>query len=200
MARGEATIPLPGIDVPFHSKFLEDGVPAFRHVLQQRMSVETIDPYILVNRYIPNVTAQPFSLAESYVRSVFERTHSEILGEILQNFAKHSPNPQRLAYHLLIELLAYQFASPVRWYATLALISSVSWIFNDSFPRIETQHVLFSSNGFAVERFIEIGPAPTLATMAQRTLATGLCAFFRLISYEAFFFFFVLLLQATTVH
>ncbi len=174
-------------------------MPAFRHVLQQRMSVETIDPSILVNRYIPNVTAQPFSLAESYVRSVFERTHSEILGEILQNFAKHSPNPQRLAYHLLIELLAYQFASPVRWYARLALIGYVLWIFNDSFPRIETQHVLFSSNGFAVERFIEIGPAPTLATMAQRTLATGLCAFFRLISHTKHFFCYHRQLQSTYI-
>jgi hypothetical protein len=45
--------------------------------------------------------------------------------------------------------LAYQFASPVRW--------------------IETQDVIFHSE-MNVERLIEIGPSPTLAGMAQRTL------------------------------
>ncbi|GAO46578.1 fatty acid synthase alpha-subunit [Saitoella complicata NRRL Y-17804] len=54
---------------------------------------------------------------------------------------------QELAHTLLIELLAYQFASPVRW--------------------IETQDVLFSSN---TERLVEIGPSPTLVGMANRTL------------------------------
>jgi len=46
-------------------------------------------------------------------------------------------------------LLAYQFASPVRW--------------------IETQDVIFDAS-MNVERLIEIGPSPTLAGMAQRTL------------------------------
>jgi len=56
---------------------------------------------------------------------------------------------QELAHILLVELLAYQFASPVRW--------------------IETQDVIFDA-GMKVERLIEIGPSPTLAGMAQRTL------------------------------
>lgn len=47
----------------------------------------------------------------------------------------------------MIELLAYQFASPVRW--------------------IETQDILFKKFNF--ERLIEIGPSPTLMTMASRT-------------------------------
>jgi malonyl CoA-acyl carrier protein transacylase len=47
----------------------------------------------------------------------------------------------------LIELLAYQFASPVRW--------------------IETQDVLFKD--FKFERLIELGPSPTLTGMATRT-------------------------------
>jgi len=45
--------------------------------------------------------------------------------------------------------LAYQFASPVRW--------------------IETQDVIFDAS-MNVERLIEIGPSPTLAGMALRTL------------------------------
>ncbi|ORY84509.1 hypothetical protein BCR37DRAFT_408198 [Protomyces lactucae-debilis] len=55
---------------------------------------------------------------------------------------------QELAHTLLIELLAYQFASPVRW--------------------IETQDVLLRD--FGAERMVEIGPSPTLAGMAKRTL------------------------------
>jgi fatty acid synthase subunit alpha len=57
---------------------------------------------------------------------------------------------QDLAHTLLIELLAYQFASPVRW--------------------IETQDVILGEK--ATERIVEIGPADTLAGMAKRTLAS----------------------------
>lgn len=55
---------------------------------------------------------------------------------------------QELAHTLLTELLAYQFASPVRW--------------------IETQDVFLRD--LNSERVVEIGPSPTLAGMAQRTL------------------------------
>ena len=57
---------------------------------------------------------------------------------------------QELAHTLLVELLAYQFASPVRW--------------------IETQDVIFEAN--RTERIVEIGPADTLGGMAKRTLAS----------------------------
>ncbi|KAF1774831.1 HotDog domain [Phytophthora cactorum] len=57
----------------------------------------------------------------------------------------------QLAHLLVVELLAYQFASPVQW--------------------IKTQALLFSEGG--VRRFVEIGPAPTLTNMALRTLQVG---------------------------
>ncbi|KAE9977434.1 hypothetical protein BLS_001417 [Venturia inaequalis] len=57
---------------------------------------------------------------------------------------------QELAHTLLVELLAYQFASPVRW--------------------IETQDVILGEN--TTERIVEIGPADTLGVMAKRTLAS----------------------------
>lgn len=57
---------------------------------------------------------------------------------------------QELAHTLLIELLAYQFASPVRW--------------------IETQDVFLAEK--TAERIVEIGPAETLGVMAKRTLAS----------------------------
>jgi len=57
---------------------------------------------------------------------------------------------QELAHTLLVELLAYQFASPVRW--------------------IETQDVILGEK--RTERIVEIGPADTLSGMARRTLAS----------------------------
>ena len=59
-------------------------------------------------------------------------------------------NRQKLAYIILVELLAYQFASPVRW--------------------IQTQDLLFTTFNF--ERLVELGPSPTLTGMATRTLKT----------------------------
>jgi fatty acid synthase subunit alpha, fungi type len=57
---------------------------------------------------------------------------------------------QDLAHTLLVELLAYQFASPVRW--------------------IETQDVILGEK--STERIVEVGPADTLAGMAKRTVAS----------------------------
>lgn len=57
---------------------------------------------------------------------------------------------QELSHTLLVELLAYQFASPVRW--------------------IETQDVVLAEK--RTERIVEIGPADTLGGMARRTLAS----------------------------
>lgn len=56
---------------------------------------------------------------------------------------------QELAHTLLVELLAYQFASPVRW--------------------IETQDVFLAEK--TAERIVEVGPAETLGGMAKRTIA-----------------------------
>ncbi|VTT58067.1 unnamed protein product [Fusarium fujikuroi] len=62
----------------------------------------------------------------------------------------HPDVEQELAYTLLIELMAHQFAYPVRW--------------------IETQdHILGEVNA---ERIIEIGPSPILTNMMKRTIAS----------------------------
>ena len=61
--------------------------------------------------------------------------------------------PNALCRTLLVELLAWQFASPVRW--------------------IETQDRLLAQDDFGVQRVIEIGvgSAPTAANMFRATLA-----------------------------
>ncbi|KAJ1924023.1 fatty acid synthase alpha subunit Lsd1 [Tieghemiomyces parasiticus] len=153
LERGYATIPLQGIDVPFHSSFLLNGVGPFRAYLTKRLAPSFVNVQLLSGKYIPNLTAQPFSLSKDYITMVYKQTDSHRLAKVLDQWDSKSgyaspSEQQRLGFTLLIELLAYQFASPVRW--------------------IETQDQLFKR--FGVERLIEVGPTPTLCGMAERTL------------------------------
>ncbi|ORZ20354.1 fatty acid synthase [Absidia repens] len=152
LERGHATVPLPGIDVPFHSSFLLSGVAPFRSYLAKKFNPSDIDVAQLSSKYIPNLTAQPFSTKKSYIENVYGLTSSPRLAKVLKNWTDDKyvtpAQQQRLGYIILVELLAYQFASPVRW--------------------IETQDQLFKS--FQIERLIEVGPSPTLSGMATRTL------------------------------
>ncbi|KAH9972259.1 hypothetical protein BGW80DRAFT_1445979 [Lactifluus volemus] len=102
LERGLTTIPLAGIDAPFHSRYLWSGVMPFRAFLYKW-------------------DEEHWNAPEQW---------------------------QKLSWVLLVELLSYQFASPVRW--------------------IETQDLFFGQYRF--ERFIEIGPSSTLTGMAVRTL------------------------------
>ena len=81
---------------------------------------------------------------------------AEPLDEILADYDtwRHE-KPAELCRKVVIELLAWQFASPVRW--------------------IETQDLLFieeAAGGLGIERFVEIGvkSAPTVAGLATNTL------------------------------
>ena len=144
-----AVIPIPGIDVPFHSSRLVGGVADFRAHLDALIP-EEINLDVLVGRYIPNLVARPFALSREFVENIAEVVDSEPIEEILADFDGAMACPARLGRTLLIELLAWQFASPVRW--------------------IETQDLLLG--GLGVERFIEVGvgTAPTLTNMLGQTL------------------------------
>ncbi|KAJ3199242.1 3-oxoacyl-[acyl-carrier-protein] synthase, partial [Entophlyctis luteolus] len=150
--RGVATIPLPGIDVPFHSSFLLNGVTPFREILRKSFNPTKLNVSLLLGKYIPNLTAKPFALTKEYFLMVYDQTQSPPIKKTLDEWddAKNSTSlgQQYLGYTLIVELLAYQFASPVRW--------------------IETQDLIFKS--FEVERLIEVGPSPVLSGMAIRTL------------------------------
>ncbi|KAF5015537.1 hypothetical protein F66182_13099, partial [Fusarium sp. NRRL 66182] len=50
LSRGQATIPLQGIDVPFHSAQLRSGVAAWRMFLLSRIQPEDIQPNDLLDR------------------------------------------------------------------------------------------------------------------------------------------------------
>ena len=86
LERGFATIPLKGIDVPFHSSFLRNGVKPFRSFLAKKIPKTQIDPALLIGSYIPNVTAKPFSISKEYVTECYELTGSPRLRAVLENW------------------------------------------------------------------------------------------------------------------
>jgi fatty acid synthase, bacteria type len=146
---------VPGIDVPFHSSVLRVGVADFRRSLE-RVMPRGQDPALLVGRYIPNLVPRPFTLDRDFVQEIRDLVPAEPLDEILADYDTwRNERPTELCRKLVIELLAWQFASPVRW--------------------IETQDLLFieeAAGGLGVERFVEIGVknAPTVAGLATNTL------------------------------
>ncbi|MGN0099658.1 MAG: acyltransferase domain-containing protein, partial [Dietzia sp.] len=149
-----AFILVPGIDVPFHSTVLRGGVPDFRATLDALIPHD-IDIDVLVGRYIPNLVPRLFSLERDFVQEIADLVPAESLAEVLANWDAWAATPTRLGRLLLVELLAWQFASPVRW--------------------IETQELLFTPierGGLGVDQFIEVGVAnaPTVANLASKTL------------------------------
>ncbi|WP_396046766.1 acyltransferase domain-containing protein [Aeromicrobium sp. UC242_57] len=149
-----AFILVPGIDVPFHSTVLHGGVPDFRDRLTELLPV-TIDPAILAGRYVPNLVPRPFTLERAFLQEIADLVPSEPLNAVLADYASWASRPGELCRVVLIQLLAWQFASPVRW--------------------IETQDLFFTpveDGGLGVERFIEIGvgQSPTVANLASSTL------------------------------
>ncbi|OBI90237.1 type I polyketide synthase [Mycobacterium asiaticum] len=146
---------VPGIDVPFHSRVLRVGVAEFRRSLERLMPRDK-DPDVILGRYIPNLVPRPFTLDRDFIQEIRDLVPAEPLDEILADYDTwRNERPRDLARKVLIELLAWQFASPVRW--------------------IETQDLLFTeeaAGGLGVERFVEIGvkTSPTVAGLATNTL------------------------------
>ena len=88
LQRGLTTIPLMGIDVPFHSTFLRSGVKPLRPFLMKIVK-SSIDPSKLVGKYIPKVTAKPFQLTKEYFKDVYKLTNSPRIGQALANWDKY---------------------------------------------------------------------------------------------------------------
>lgn len=86
LKRGVATVPLVGVDVPFHSSLLRPRMKAFRRVLQESLNLDRVKPQRLVGKYIPNITGAPFSISKEYFESVCQITKSEALKDVLDNW------------------------------------------------------------------------------------------------------------------
>jgi fatty acid synthase subunit beta len=112
LERGFATIPLPGIDVPFHSRYLWPGVLSFRNYLIKKIDPLQLNPERLVGKYVPNLIAEPFEVSKSYVQKIFDETSSPRMESVLKNWEKEgweqADKRQKLAYNILTECLAYQ--------------------------------------------------------------------------------------------
>ena len=89
LERGFATIPLKGIDVPFHSTFLRSGVKPFRSFLMKKINKTSIDPGKLVGKYIPNVTAKPFEISREYFEEVYRLTKSPRILGVLERWEEY---------------------------------------------------------------------------------------------------------------
>ncbi|KAJ2859979.1 fatty acid synthase alpha subunit Lsd1 [Coemansia aciculifera] len=150
--QGRAIIPLPRIDVPFHSSQLLPSVDGFRLFLQDKIRPENIDYSALHLRYVPNLTAVPFEVSQEYFSLVHSITESPVAAIVLDTWSDTALGSEEkvadLAAILLVELLTYQFASPVQW--------------------IDTQVVLFGK--LSVCRLVEIGVSPVLSGIATKTL------------------------------
>jgi fatty acid synthase len=146
---------VPGIDVPFHSRVLRVGVAEFRRSLDRVMPRDK-DPNLIIGCYIPNLVPRPFTLDRDFIQEIRDLVPAEPLDEILADYDTWlRERPREMTRIIVIELLAWQFASPVRW--------------------IETQDQLFieeAAGGMGVERFVEIGvkSAPTVSGLATNTL------------------------------
>ena len=149
---------VPGIDVPFHSTLLRKGVPEFRDKLDALLPAYIDYRGRLVDRYIPNLVASPFEMTKEFAAKILEVVPSERIKAALDDPAvwdSYAADDQKLGRLLLTELLSWQFASPVRW--------------------IETQALLFgkrAQGGLGVEEYVEVGlgNAPTLANLGAKTL------------------------------
>ncbi len=86
LRRGTATVPLPGVDVPFHSSLLRPRMAAFRRVLLANVDKTRLRPDALVGRYVPNVTGRPFEISKEYIEEVAKVTRSERLRDVLNNW------------------------------------------------------------------------------------------------------------------
>jgi fatty acid synthase subunit beta len=83
LRRGVATVPLVGVDVPFHSSLLRPRMKAFRRVLQESLNLDRVRPQRLVGKYIPNITGAPFEISQGYFEKVYGITQSEALRDVL---------------------------------------------------------------------------------------------------------------------
>ena len=111
-----------------------------------------LNPDMLVSKYIPNLVAKTFKVSRDYTQLIYDQTSSPRLDKVLKKWDQDNwaapEQRQNLVYIILVELLAYQFASPIQW--------------------IETQDLLFRS--FKFKHLIKVGPSPTLTGMASRML------------------------------
>ena len=101
LERGTATTPLRGIDIPFHSHYLKQGIPAYRNYLEGQISEQNLDLDRL-DGFIPNVMGKAFSTDKVYVEEVARVTESGNLRELLDDVSQNLNQENEMALLTLV--------------------------------------------------------------------------------------------------
>ncbi|RPD52612.1 hypothetical protein L227DRAFT_514565, partial [Lentinus tigrinus ALCF2SS1-6] len=97
------------LNAPFHSYYLCAGVISFCAYLSKK-----INPAHLILETFAGQYAKPFEVIEEYAQVIYDQTLPPRLDKWDQENWDSAEQRRKLAYVILVELLAYQFASPVR--------------------------------------------------------------------------------------
>ena len=80
----------------------------------------------LLGNTFPISLLNPFQVSCKYGQIIYDQTPSPRFDKVFKKWEEVKPanaeNRQQLAYIILMELLAYQFASPIRWIETQDLL------------------------------------------------------------------------------
>ena len=83
--------------------------------LSKKINPSLLNPDMLIGKYIPNLVAKPFAVTREFVQLIYDQTSLPRLDKVLARWDQESwASHQKLAYTILVELVSYQFASPVR--------------------------------------------------------------------------------------
>ena len=86
--------------------------------LSKKINAAQLNPDMLIGKYIPSLVAKPFEVFRDYAQLIYNQTSSPRLDKVLKKWDQDnwaaSEQRQKLVYIILVELLAYQFASPIR--------------------------------------------------------------------------------------
>lgn len=106
-------MPLTGIDVPFHSSYLQPGVSSFRRHLLEKIPRDAVRLDRLLGKYVPNLTATPFDITRAYFEAVWKLTGSTVVGDVVDRVSFfHS------FIHTLIHSYSYSFIHSFTFHRT----------------------------------------------------------------------------------
>ncbi|KIK51888.1 hypothetical protein GYMLUDRAFT_129339, partial [Collybiopsis luxurians FD-317 M1] len=78
---GFVTIPLPGIDIPFHSRYLWAALP-------KKIDPTQLNPDVLIGKYIPSLIAKLFKVLQEYAQIIYDQTSWPHLNKVLKKWDK----------------------------------------------------------------------------------------------------------------
>jgi fatty acid synthase subunit beta len=79
LRKSAATLPLAGIDAPFHSSLLQSHKDMMRMALTEAIRPDDLDLENIAGKWIPNTMGMPFAINEEFLRRVFAVTKAESL-------------------------------------------------------------------------------------------------------------------------